>query len=106
MKKQVDILKSLNLSNITDEIKQIEIIFPQNQINDLICNKLKEIKQLEDNSNLDNLEYTSKRARNYSFSECSLPVVFLRDIGKKISSPKDTDKEQSKLVNKLKDGCE
>ena len=48
-KKQVDPLKSLNLSNKIDELKQIESIFPQNQMNDLILDKLKEIKQLQDN---------------------------------------------------------
>ena len=48
------------LSNKTDEWKQIESMFPQNQINDLILNRIKEIKQLQDNINLDDLEYTSK----------------------------------------------
>ena len=48
------------LSNKTDESKQIESMFPQNQINDLILNRIKEIKQLQDNINLDDLEYTSK----------------------------------------------
>ena len=48
------------LSNKTDESKQIESMFPQNQINDLILNRIIEIKQLQDNINLDDLEYTSK----------------------------------------------
>ena len=37
-KKQVDALKSLNLSA---QLKQLESIFPQQQLNDLIIDKLK-----------------------------------------------------------------
>ena len=44
--KQFDTLKSLNVFNKIDELKQIEIIFLQNQLNDLIIDKLKEIKQI------------------------------------------------------------
>ena len=40
-KKQVDALKSLNLSNKIDGLKQIENIFPQNQLNDKIIHNLK-----------------------------------------------------------------
>ena len=43
-KKQVYALKSLNLSNKIDKLKQRKSIFPQNQMNDLILDKLKEIK--------------------------------------------------------------
>ena len=39
--KQVDALKSLNLSNKIDELNQIKTIFPQNQINYLILDRLK-----------------------------------------------------------------
>ena len=59
-KKPVDALGSLNLSNKIDKWKQTETIFPQNQLNDLIIDELKEIKQLQDNIKLDNLEYTTK----------------------------------------------
>ena len=38
-KKQVDVLKSLNLSNKTGELKQIESIFSKNILSDLIINK-------------------------------------------------------------------
>ena len=44
--KQAGALKSLDLSNKKDELKQIEGIFPQNLMNDLICVKLKEIAKL------------------------------------------------------------
>ena len=63
-KKQVDPLKSLNLSNKIDELKQIESIFPQNQMNDLILDKLKEIKQLQDNIELNELDYKAKCKKN------------------------------------------
>ena len=46
--KQVGALKSLDLSNKKGESKQIEGIFPQNLMNDLICDKLKEIANLQD----------------------------------------------------------
>ena len=39
--KQVDALKFRNISNKTDELKQIESIFLQDQINSLIYEKLK-----------------------------------------------------------------
>ena len=45
-KKQCDALRSFSLSNKADVIKQIESIFPQNQLNDLIINNLKEIKKI------------------------------------------------------------
>ena len=41
-------LQSSSLSNKKDELNQIESIFPKNQVNDLITDKLKEIKQLEE----------------------------------------------------------
>ena len=49
-KKQVDPVKSF-YSKI-DELKQIESIFPQNQMNGLILQRLKEIKQLQNNIEL------------------------------------------------------
>ena len=48
-KKQCDALKFLNLPNKIDELKKIESIFSQNQLNGLIIDKLKEVKQLHDN---------------------------------------------------------
>ena len=40
----INALKSLKLSNKKDELKQIESTFPQNQLNDLIIDKLNEIE--------------------------------------------------------------
>ena len=39
-KKEVDALKSLNISNKANELKKIENIFSQNQTNDLIRDRL------------------------------------------------------------------
>ena len=52
-KKQVHVLKSLNLSNKKDELKQTGSIFPKYQLNDLITDKLNEIMQLQNNIKLD-----------------------------------------------------
>ena len=41
-------LQSSSLSNKKDELNQIESIFPKNQVNDLITDKPKEIKELEE----------------------------------------------------------
>ena len=46
--KQVAAVKSLDISNKKDELKQIENIFPQILMNDLILPKLKEIVKLQD----------------------------------------------------------
>ena len=72
-KKKVDDLKSWNLSNEIDELNQIQSIFPQKQLNDLIIDILKEIKQLKHNMKLDDLKYTTK---SYGFSKYSLLIVF------------------------------
>ena len=52
-KKQVHVLKSLNLSNKKDELKQTGSIFPKYQLNDLITDKLNEIMQLQNSIKLD-----------------------------------------------------
>ena len=45
---QVDAIKSLDISNKKDELKQIESVFPQNLMNDSIRDKLKEIVKFQD----------------------------------------------------------
>ena len=47
-------------------------------MNDLICDKLKEILTLQDIVKTDNLSYKSKSKEVYNFSEYSLPIVFKR----------------------------
>ena len=49
--KQVVVTKSLNLSNKINEFSQIKNIFLQNQLNDFITDKLKEVKRLHNNIN-------------------------------------------------------
>ena len=46
--KQVDALESLNLSNQTDKLTQIEGLFPKKLFNVLIIDSLKEIIKLKD----------------------------------------------------------
>ena len=62
-KKQIHALKSINLFNKIDELKQIESVFSNNQLNDSIIDELKEIIQLKNNIKLGNVEYTSKREK-------------------------------------------
>ena len=64
--KQFDVIKTLKNPNKKDELKQIESIFPQNLMNDLIYAKLKEIVTLQDIEKKDDLNYTSKRGRTYN----------------------------------------
>ena len=61
-KKKVDALKSLIFSNKTYELKQIESMFPQNMINDLVRHRQKNITKLQDTINLNKLHYKAKRA--------------------------------------------
>ena len=100
--KQVDALKSMDLCNKKDELKQIEVIFPQNLMNDLICFKLKEILKLQDIIKKDDLNYKSKPGKINNFSEYSLPIVFLRDIHNRYLSLKGTDDELTNLAVEFK----
>ena len=45
-------------------------------MNDLICDMLKEVVNLQDIIKTDNLHYKSKSRKVYKFSECSLPIAF------------------------------
>ena len=67
---------SLDLSNKKDELKQIEGIFSQNMMNDLIRVNLKEIFKLQDNINKGDLNYKWKRGKTYNLGKYSLPIVF------------------------------
>ena len=70
---------SLDLSNKTDELKQIEGIFPQNLMNDLVVNKLKETVKLQDIIKADELHYKSK-ADKFIILVNILYLLFLIDI--------------------------
>ena len=74
-KKQVVDIKSLDSSN---RLKRIEGIFPQNLMNDLIRDKLKESIELQDFFKKDDLNYKSKRGKTYKFSKYLLLIVFLK----------------------------
>ena len=56
-------LKPLNPSNKKDELKQIEGIFPQNLMSNLIRAKLKEIVNLKDIFKTKVLHYKPKRIK-------------------------------------------
>ena len=55
-------------------------------MNDFIVGKLKEIKELQHISKLNELHYITENGKNYNFSGLSLPIVFLRDIHEGILS--------------------
>ena len=74
--KQVGAIKSLDLSSKKDELIQIEGIFSQNVMNDLIRVKLKEIVKLQDIIKKDDLNYKSKHRKPDNFGKYSLPITF------------------------------
>ena len=95
----VGAIKFLDLSNKKDELKQIESIFPQNLMNDLVCVKFKEIVTFQDIIKTDNLSYKSKSRKVYSLSEYSLTMFLLfRNVHKGHLSLKDADYEQSNFA--------
>ena len=94
--KLVGAIKSLKRSNKTDELNQIDDIFPQNLMNDLICDKLKEIVNWQD------IIKKKKNWKVYNFSKYSLRIVFLRDIHEGHLSLKDADDEQRIFAAKKK----
>ena len=42
--------------------------------------RLKEVKQLQNNVNSNELDYKTKSRMNYNFTEISLPIILLRNI--------------------------
>ena len=55
--KQVGALKYIDISNKKDELKQIQVIFSQNLMNDLTRIKLKEIVKFQDINKKGDLKY-------------------------------------------------
>ena len=47
-------------------------------MNDLIRDKLKEIVELQNVIQKDDLNYKSKRGKTHKFSKCSLLIIFLK----------------------------
>ena len=74
--KQIDAFQSLNLSNRIDELKQINITFPKNLLNDFVDGNLEEIIQSQNNVELNELDYKAKSRKYYNFSKISLPIIF------------------------------
>ena len=74
--KQVDAIKSLDISGKKDELKQIENIFSENLINELIRAKLRKIVNLKDIIWKDNLDYKWKCRKTYNFRKYSLLIAF------------------------------
>ena len=72
-------LISLNPPNEKDELKQIENIFLQNLMNDLIHTKLNETVNLQIIIKTDELNYKSKHAF-YAFIEYFSPIANLSDL--------------------------
>ena len=56
-KEQVKAIKDLNISDKTNELKEIEGIFPQSVLNGLISNKLKKVIDLQNSIELDKLKF-------------------------------------------------
>ena len=93
--KQVDVIKSLDLSN---KWKWTESILPQNVMNDLIGRKFKKMVELLQK---DDLNYKSNRRKTYDFSKNSLPII-LRDIHERYLQIEKADNKQWNFASKLK----
>ena len=96
-KEEVKAMKYLNISDKANGFRQNEKIFSKDLINDLIITKLKKTIVLENNIELDRLNY-----KNYNFNKISFPTISLRDIHTKDLSMKNGDIEQSDLFRALK----
>ena len=97
--KQVGFIKSIDLFNKEDELKETEGISPQNMMNNLACANIKEIINLQDIIKTDELHYKSKGRKVHSFNEYYLSFVF-KTIHEGHLSLEDTDDEQSNLIAK------
>lgn len=66
-------MTSLDLTNKTEELNQLEDIFSQSRLNKLINERLKKIAKIENYIELSNLNSTS--ANNYNFNKYLLLIV-------------------------------
>ena len=76
----------------TNELKQIESIFPQNMVNKMVSDELKTIIDWQNSIELNKLYF-----KDYGFDKVSIPGIFLRDTYKNNLSIEDSDNEQSDL---------
>ena len=97
--KQVGVIKSIDLFDKEDELKETEGISPQNMMNDLACANIKEIINLQDIIKTDELHYKSKGRKVHSFNEYYLSFVFKTHTWRHLSL-EDTDDEQSSFAAK------
>ena len=76
----------------------MEIKFPQNQMNDLIPDRLNEIKKLQSHFQLNNVHYKPKSEKS-NFSNIAFSVTFLINIHTGVLSIE----EESELFTKIID---
>ena len=73
-------MESLDLFNKINKLKQVKGLFPHKHMNDYMKDRLKEIIKLQKSFKTSDLNYLPKKQNN-SFTNSSLPVMFLRDKG-------------------------
>ena len=93
---------SLKSSNEKDELKQTEIIFLQNLMNDLIHTKLNETINLQIIIKTNELNYKLKHRKIYAFIEYFSPIANLSDLHIIYLSWKDADDKQCSFSAKIK----
>ena len=100
--KQVGATESLDLSIKKDKVKQIEGIFSQNLMNDLIRAKSIERFKLSDIIKKDDLNYKWKSGKTDNFGKYPLLIAFLRNIYEGHLSIEKDDNKQSNFAIELK----
>ena len=85
-------------------LDQMKSVFLQNQMNDLILDMLREIRQLENDIKLNEVDYKAKIwKKKHNFRKISFSIILLMNMHTGFLSVEDTDKEQSKLLKELND---
>ena len=72
-------------------------------MSNLFLGRLKEVKQLQNNVDSNELDYKIKSRMNYNFTEISLPIIWLRNIPTGVWIIEDANKERIKLFKELTD---
>ena len=85
-------------------LDQMKSVFLQNQMNDLILDMLREIRQLENDIKLNEVDYKAKIwKKKHNFRKISFSIILSMNMHTGFLSVEDTDKEQSKLLKELND---
>ena len=95
-RKQAVAIQSLDFAAKIEELKQLEDIFPQNQLNKFINSKLKEIVEIQSSIKLHNLNYSTS-GKNYNFTKYLLPVLLSKNLYDGSLTLQDTDWVESKV---------